>query len=787
MLRFKNKLCDKGFTLIELLGVIVLLAIIAIIALITVNRNIKNSQETLYKVQINNIKDGAKNWSTDNIKNIPDGETIYLTLAQLKQGGYVEENIKSPSDDKLCFPNDLQISIKSNESGSYEYNVENNDITYVSCENDTLDMTSPYIVLSKGDEVNGDNEVVDYVEIGQNGYDVPIATAFTSSGDFFSEVSSSSFKIEKISYKDNSNNTGNLVQSDYQASLQNGRLSLKINNITNIGRIYKIVYKLADGDKTVTAVRNVILQDTTPPEISINKTEDVIIYYKDNNQIKFAPYIFPTTALSITDNGGTDNVNYTVEGEKEINDYFKTLSNVSDYSPKEFPIIITATDASGNSSKKSQNIKFTLKEAKDPVINLYNSKNELLYKNSADDGVIKSYNNEWIDDKKLTIKIDSGCPIDNDNSYYIYNENNVSTKIYFNSLNINSKNDISFDINTIEGKKNLEVYATCGTVDSSLFPNPTVEMPSTQIKVDKTDPVCKIVVSPSSPDGSNNWYKTKPTVTYSFEEANDISGTFNNNGTESTVSDKSTHSVSITNDGTYNYTLSGTDASGKTCSKQMSVNVDTKAPICTIKSTLQDGAYTFTFGARNENNKNVPRISTIRVLNGSNLVQVNRQSGIPLWTAYYEGKYRDYSGYFNAADSVNYNGYGYAPITVSFMTNNVFNRFEIIYFCNSNTQGQTWRLFEPKFQGVAINFSNGNNYIVTTLPTNGCSYTSTRKIYTQTISPSRKKDVEFTASDSGGSGISGDSKQKCSNINQSDTCTKDFYDLAGNKATCSGS
>ena len=115
----KNK---KGFTLAEILGVIVLLGVISTIVVITVNNSLKTNKEELYQIQINNIITGAKAWASSNVFQLPssDGEELTLTLAQLKQDGFVDKDITNPVT-KEKFDDSLKIKItKIDNNYTYE-------------------------------------------------------------------------------------------------------------------------------------------------------------------------------------------------------------------------------------------------------------------------------------------------------------------------------------------------------------------------------------------------------------------------------------------------------------------------------------------------------------------------------------------------------------------------------------------------------------------------------------------------------------------------------------------
>ncbi len=114
---------NKGFTLAELLGVIIILGVIALITIVTVTNTMKENKEDLYEIQINNIIVGAKTWASSHVFELPDqdGESITLTLAELKQSGFVENDITNPKTNEL-FSNDLKVKITKVDN-NYKYEV----------------------------------------------------------------------------------------------------------------------------------------------------------------------------------------------------------------------------------------------------------------------------------------------------------------------------------------------------------------------------------------------------------------------------------------------------------------------------------------------------------------------------------------------------------------------------------------------------------------------------------------------------------------------------------------
>ena len=97
----------NGFTLIEILGVITLLAILSTLIILSVNRSLKESKETLYKEQIEQIKSAADMWRTDNIELIPDNDYYIVSLQHLQDLGYIKSDIINPKTNQLLDKNIL--------------------------------------------------------------------------------------------------------------------------------------------------------------------------------------------------------------------------------------------------------------------------------------------------------------------------------------------------------------------------------------------------------------------------------------------------------------------------------------------------------------------------------------------------------------------------------------------------------------------------------------------------------------------------------------------------------
>lgn len=116
---------NKGFTLVELMGVIVLLSILVVIAVPAITGILKQSKDKLYETQLKTIETAAKNWASEeaNLSKLPSsGNCITITLKTLKEGGFVDLDIKNPKTDKP-FEDGLAIKIsKTNKKLSFEAN-----------------------------------------------------------------------------------------------------------------------------------------------------------------------------------------------------------------------------------------------------------------------------------------------------------------------------------------------------------------------------------------------------------------------------------------------------------------------------------------------------------------------------------------------------------------------------------------------------------------------------------------------------------------------------------------
>lgn len=116
-----KQLKHNGFTLAELLGVIIILSIIGLISFSAIDKNLKEGRIKTCKAQEKNIIEGAKTYFIDNPSELPNIENI-ITINDLKNNGYIEEDLKNPMTDKV-YSDETYVEIIK-ETGS------NNKYTY---------------------------------------------------------------------------------------------------------------------------------------------------------------------------------------------------------------------------------------------------------------------------------------------------------------------------------------------------------------------------------------------------------------------------------------------------------------------------------------------------------------------------------------------------------------------------------------------------------------------------------------------------------------------------------
>lgn len=222
----------NGFTLIEILAVIIIIGVVSLITMPVVQRNITKSRQQAYNNQIDNIVKAAKDWSSENLRNLPENnnEKLNISLEMLMSLGYLEDNLVDPLTDKYFSPDTVITIEKNNNNYRYKVNVEFDK------EKIAVDHDAPVLFL------NGDYLI--YVEINtvyeESGItcpDLPDLTYFTLYYDDKGQ------EIERI-------------------------------NVNQLGN-YTVKYMASNDGKQSSITRHVVVRDTIAPVITVPITKTI--------------------------------------------------------------------------------------------------------------------------------------------------------------------------------------------------------------------------------------------------------------------------------------------------------------------------------------------------------------------------------------------------------------------------------------------------------------------------------------------------------------------------------
>lgn len=555
----KQKKYQKfGFTLVELIAVVTILGILAILAIPAVNKVIKNSQINVYNTQKSMIIDSAKNWVADNVKSLKENKTIYITLAQLKQAGYVDKALV-PNIVNECLLDDSEVEITS-EDDKYLYTLNE---SFGNC-NDINDEKMK-ILLIKGNNsiINNAGEVVTKIEVTQE------------NGKNFNNIDPG-YKLvyEGIIY-DDINTLNNSVcpncRINFEVTKNKDKISdndVSIIKLNSIFDTYQIRYTFSDNVDTAYAVRNIIIEDTTKPIITMNTDAD--FSFSEGSQITDK---FLMSRFSVNDN--SNSVSYLFDNFEAYKNFYKEpillinggkIKKITE--PGTYNIELKITDISGNTAKKT--FKITPNIAINPSI--------AVKFNGINIDSFNSSNNRISTNNQLKINIQKGsCTNIIGASYTI---NGVETML-------NGTGEFIKNIDEgVYNQDQLSAKFTCADTGK------TFSVSNKEFIYDYTKPNCNISHK-SGTLGNNGWYKTNPTFTMTASD--NISG-LNSCGFSKTSN------VSMSNcSGSTTYTRDleqSEDTSGKILYGEVidnngnsnecnsgTIKVDTVAPSCEIVAT----------------------------------------------------------------------------------------------------------------------------------------------------------------------------------------------------------
>ena len=132
---------NRGFTLVEILAVITLIGVLALISIPTIDAVIKSTREKAYEDQKDVILSAAKDYTASHLMDMPtiDGDYVYITLGDLKMGGFIEVDVINPINE-TCISNATVIVItRKNNNYTYKFQDENNIRFTESCEVDEIE------------------------------------------------------------------------------------------------------------------------------------------------------------------------------------------------------------------------------------------------------------------------------------------------------------------------------------------------------------------------------------------------------------------------------------------------------------------------------------------------------------------------------------------------------------------------------------------------------------------------------------------------------------------------
>lgn len=211
-----------GFTLIELLAVLTILGLLALLIAPTVFNTINKFKEDAYEKQILTIESAAGDFTSDYLKQLPGsfGDTIYITLGDLKAEGYLDKDIKHPKTNAYL-PNDALIKIiRKKNDYKVEYVMDSGTVSM----NSNIKKNTPTIRLV-GDKIMA-------ITVGST-YSEPGATAYDASK--------------------------NNITSSMTKMIKKGTTSVSSINTSNVG-IYTIYYKITNQNMTQVITRNVVVE-----------------------------------------------------------------------------------------------------------------------------------------------------------------------------------------------------------------------------------------------------------------------------------------------------------------------------------------------------------------------------------------------------------------------------------------------------------------------------------------------------------------------------------------------
>jgi type IV pilus assembly protein PilA len=750
------KLTSLGFTLIEILAVLIILAAVALLVTPLILKQVKDSKDNLYDVQIENIKKSASIYVTDNIKDLKESSYTFY-LGNLQKLGLAEKNIINPkTNEKL---NECLKIVVTKIGENIFTTVNENDVT----ENCQLDGDIMMILVGATNYQTKKNE--SYVEPG-------VILKKINGGN----LDSKDIKVKVTMTYDGMNEINNVITS--------------IRNYNDLGKIptdnyyrYEIVYTYEGLEEK----RNITVSDMIVPECMILTSDSLVENgWRTGNQSAF---IMPTSSLNFDDylysldikdkaTYGNDMMyEFSKTGEYTLHGYIRDKSgNVGkceatvkyQTSSPTCEIMLEGTKGSNDWYTSALNVTLTgnMKESNLKYYGLSLDSdatyNQLNSQNFDKNGTYTIYG--YLKDEagftascSKTVKVDTNTSFTGDIEAKITGTNIYYTAPIASSITlsiyplpsqtasgyiyqwydgdelIEGATDANY-ITIIPGTYNYKTKITNGAGVS-------YETPSKEIVILENIPTCSLKASGTK--GSNNWYKSDVSISFNSKEDVRSYGIYNTTAVDNNnLNGSETYTINSDTSGTNIYGIVKNFTEVSTCI--LNVKRDTIAPKVSLSASGSSSTVTLTASASDSGSG----IAKYEFYNGSSWVN--------------NGTSRTYS--FTASS-----GSKTYRVRVTDKAGNVSSNASLTESCSrtsgsgscgsndyySCTTGRSWSVYNgscPSYSGGGSSYSGG-----------GSSYTNTTSTLTITErSDGRGINVEMRSNDgqcgaSGGCGFVGGS------------------------------
>jgi prepilin-type N-terminal cleavage/methylation domain-containing protein len=263
----------KGFTLVELLAVVVLIGLLTLIIVPVVDSSVKKGKEKAYNLQKETIIAAARSWVTDNKSLISDGDTLNLTLLNLKEQGYLDFDIKNPTTG-VCLDNTMQVTVIRTDK-KYNYQIIGDELTDGTTNDCDAIGKSPTIYL-----------------IGSNPYNIEINTSFVDPGAVATDTDGNDISSNiTTSGSINTSVLGKNKKYNYTVLL-NGQTKTIIRSINIVDTIAPVITGVSDSNLDITAISFDIMAgisatDNSGEMITVKTKSNLTLGVKGTYQITY--------------------------------------------------------------------------------------------------------------------------------------------------------------------------------------------------------------------------------------------------------------------------------------------------------------------------------------------------------------------------------------------------------------------------------------------------------------------------------------------------------------------